>query len=64
MVQWIHQIIGELCPHLEDQVLFICHSDIYTEAKEFGDGIKRSSVFRTFMILISVPPSVPTSVRD
>jgi DegV family protein with EDD domain len=45
-VQRIHQIIGELCPHPEDQVLFICHSDIYDEAKEFGDEIKEIFGFK------------------
>ncbi|HMM06606.1 MAG TPA: DegV family protein [Clostridiales bacterium] len=45
-VQRIHQIIGELCPHPENQVLFICHSDIYAEAKEFGDGIQGQFGFK------------------
>ncbi len=45
-IQRIHQIIEELCPHPEDQVLFICHSDIYAEAKKFGDGIKEKFGFQ------------------
>lgn len=45
-VQRIHQIIEELCPHPEDQVLFICHSDILEEAEEFGDGIREQFGFK------------------
>lgn len=45
-IQRIHKIIEELCPHPEEQVLFICHSDIYDEAKEFGTEIKAKFGFK------------------
>lgn len=42
----IHKIIAELCSHPEEQTLFICHSDIYEDAKAFGDEIRDKFGFR------------------
>ena len=45
-LQRIHNIIAELCPNFGEQTLFICHSDIYEEAKAFGGEIREKFGFR------------------
>jgi DegV family protein with EDD domain len=42
----IHKIIEDLCIDPQEQTLFICHSDIYDEAKAFGDGIREEFGFK------------------
>jgi len=45
-IKRIHEIIGELVTDAQDQTLYICHSDIAEEAKEFGDEIKEKFGFK------------------
>lgn len=45
-IKRIHEIIGELVVDPEQQVLYICHSDIPEEAMEFGEGIKKRFGFK------------------
>ena len=45
-IERIHKIISELCVDPEDQTLYICHSDIEDEARQFGDEIKEKFGFR------------------
>lgn len=45
-VQRIHKIIDELCVDPAGQTLFICHSDIEDEAREFGEELKETFGFR------------------
>ena len=45
-VRRIHKIVEELSLHPEEQTLFICHSDIPEEAREFGEGLKEAFGFK------------------
>ena len=45
-VRRIHDIIRELAVHPQEQVLYICHSDIPDKAREFGNGIKEEFGFK------------------
>lgn len=45
-VERIHSIIKELCVEPEDQTLYICHSDIEEEARQFGEEIRQIFGFR------------------
>lgn len=42
----IHKIVDELCLNPSEQTLFICHSDIYDEAKAFGEELKAEFGFK------------------
>lgn len=45
-IKRIHEIIGELAEDPQDQVLYVCHSDIPEEAKVFGEDIKNEFGFK------------------
>ncbi len=45
-IKRIHEIIRELAVEPENQTLYICHSDIPDEAREFGDAIKEEFGFK------------------
>ncbi len=45
-IERIHKIIGELVENAPEQTLYICHSDIPEEAKQFGDDIQKEFGFR------------------
>ena len=45
-IRRIHEIIRELAVSPETQTLYICHSDIPDEAREFGEGIREEFGFR------------------
>lgn len=45
-IKRIHKIVGELVLNPEKQILYVCHSDIPEQAREFGEGIKEEFGFR------------------
>lgn len=45
-IKHIHKIIEELCIDPSNQTLYVCHSDIEDEAKQFGEEIKEMFGFR------------------
>lgn len=45
-IRRIHKIIEELCIDPKEQILYVCHSDIPEEAREFGEGIKEEFGFK------------------
>lgn len=44
-VQRIHEIVGEKVLDAENQVAYICHSDIPEQARQFGEGLKEEFHF-------------------
>ena len=45
-VRRIEAIVEELCIAPEEQILYICHSDIEEEARAFGEGLKEKFGFK------------------
>lgn len=45
-VEHIHNVIRQLCIEPENQTLFICHSDIEEEARQFGEKIREEFGFK------------------
>jgi len=45
-IRRIHDIIRELVVNPQEQTLYICHSDILEEAKDFGEGLKQDLGFK------------------
>lgn len=45
-IEHIHDTISKLCIDPENQTLYICHSDIEDEARQFGEEIKEKFGFR------------------
>ena len=45
-IKRIHEIVDEVVLNPEEQVLYICHSDIPEEAREFGEGLKTQFGFK------------------
>lgn len=45
-IKRLHEIISEVVEKPEEQVLYICHSDIPEEAREFGEGLKNEFGFK------------------
>lgn len=45
-IERIHGIIRDLCVDPGEQTLFVCHSDIFDEAKVFGDDIVKEFGFK------------------
>ena len=42
----IHEIIGQTVLNPEDQILYVCHSDIPEQAKEFGEALQKEFGFK------------------
>lgn len=45
-IRRIHEIVGGLVVNPQEQTLYICHSDIPEQAKEFGDALAEEFGFR------------------
>lgn len=45
-IRRIHEIVGELVENPEDEVAYVCHSDIEEKAREFGEEIKEKFGFK------------------
>ncbi len=45
-IRRIHEIIGQLVVDPQNQTLYVCHSDIPEQAREFGDSIRDEFGFR------------------
>ncbi|MDO4564399.1 MAG: DegV family protein [Clostridia bacterium] len=45
-VHRLHQIIGDTVENADDQILYVCHSDIPEQAKEFGESLQKTFGFK------------------
>lgn len=45
-IRRIHEIVGSLVENAGEQTLYICHSDIPEQAREFGESLKNTFGFR------------------